>query len=108
MNAVGIGGWVSSLVTGSVLLTWLYNSSRGSLLVVAIFHAAIDVVFTSHTSSPIVVNVAGALITVAGVIVVVAVGPGYLSRRSKAVRQYHGPAITDFVQRDRHVEPAAG
>ena len=37
------GGFVS-LLTGSILLTSLYNNSRGSILVVAIFHASIDVV----------------------------------------------------------------
>jgi membrane protease YdiL (CAAX protease family) len=87
MNAAGIGGWVLSLVTGSVLLTWLYNSSRGSLLVVAIFHATIDVVFTSQTSSPSVINALGAFITVAGVIVVVAAGPRDLSHIGKVVHQ---------------------
>lgn len=99
MNAVGIAGWLFSLVTGSVLLTWLYNGSRGSLLLVALFHAGIDVVFTSQSSSPVAVSIAGALITVWGVIVVVAAGPGYLSKRGKVVRLYHGPAVTGFVQR---------
>jgi membrane protease YdiL (CAAX protease family) len=108
MNGAGIAGWLSSLMTGSVLLTWLYNGSRGSLLMVAIFHAGIDVVFTSQSSSPVVVNVAGALITVWGVIVLIAAGPRYLSRRGKVVRQYHGPAITGFVQRDEKVAPVAG
>lgn len=93
MHVAGIAGWLFSLVTGSVLLTWLYNGSRGSLLVVAIFHAAIDVVFTSESSSPVVVNAAGALITLWGVIVVVAAGPRYLSKRGKVVRLYQGPAI---------------
>lgn len=101
MNVGGIAGWLFSLVTGSVLLAWLYNGSRGSLLVVAIFHAAIDVVFTSESSSPVVVNAAGALITIWGVIVVVVAGPGYLSKRGKIVRLYQGSAITGFVQRDR-------
>ncbi len=108
MNAAGIAGWLFSLVTGSVLLTWLYNGSRGSLLTVAIFHAAIDVVFTSESSSPVVVNAAGALITVCGVVVVVAAGPRYLSKRGKVVRLYHGPAITGFVHRDKTIEPAIG
>jgi membrane protease YdiL (CAAX protease family) len=108
MNAVGMAGWLFSLVTGSVLLTWLYNGSRGSLLVVAIFHATIDVVFTSESSSPVVVNVVGALITLWGVIVVVAAGPRYLSKGGKVVRQYPGPAITRFVRRDKNIEPAAG
>jgi hypothetical protein len=108
MNVAGIAGWLFSLVTGSVLLTWLYNGSRGSLLLVAIFHAAIDVVFTSESSSPLVVNATGALITVWGVIVVVAAGPRYLSRQGKVARLYQGPAITGFVERDENPEPVAG
>lgn len=107
-RVAGIAGWLFSLVTGSVLLTWLYNGCRGSLLVVALFHAAIDVAFTSESSSPVVVNAAGALITLWGVSVVVAAGPRYLSKRGKVVRLYHGPAITRFVQRDENIEPVAG
>lgn len=102
MNAAGVAGWLFSLVTGSILLTWLYNGSRGSLLVVAIFHAAIDVVFTSANTLPVAVNAAGALITVWGVIVVVTVGPAYLSRRGKMVRQMHGTDVTEFARRDTH------
>ncbi|MEO8059183.1 MAG: hypothetical protein ABI671_12730 [Burkholderiales bacterium] len=40
-----------SLLTGAVLLTWLHNQSLGSILVVALFHAAIDAAFTSQASS---------------------------------------------------------
>ena len=102
MNAAGIAAWVFSLVTASVLLTWLYNGSRGSILVVAIFHAAIDVVFTSANSSSVAVNAAGALITVWGVIVVITSGHGYLSRVGKVVRQDHGSEITGFVTHREH------
>ncbi|MEO7425679.1 MAG: CPBP family intramembrane glutamic endopeptidase [Fibrobacteria bacterium] len=71
MGAAGIAGWFFSLLTGSVLLTWLYNSSRGSLLVVALFHATVDVAFTSGFSSPFAVNAAGAVITLWGCIVLI-------------------------------------
>ena len=107
MNAAGIAGWLFSLATGAVLLTWLYNSSRGSLLVVALFHATVDVVFTSTISSPAVVNIAGALITVWGVIVLIAAGPGFLSRRGKMVRLYDGSAVIGFVHRQSQDGPAA-
>jgi CAAX protease family protein len=108
MNVAAIAGWLFSLVTGSVLLTWLYNGSRGSLLVVAIFHAAIDVVFTSESSSPIVVNLAGALITVWGVVIVLAAGPSYLCKRGKVVRLSDGSTVTDFVERRERAAPTAG
>lgn len=81
MGLAGIAGWLFSLLTGAILLTWLYNESRGSLLVVALFHAAVDVVFTSEISSPMVVNAAGALITIWGVLVLAIAGPRYLTRR---------------------------
>lgn len=100
MGAAGIAGWFFSLATGAVLLTWLYNGSRGSLLVVALFHAAVDVVFTSNISSPFVVSTAGALITIWGGIVLLAAGPVHLSRRGKMVRMKDGHAVTGFAARD--------
>ena len=67
-----------------VLLTWLYNESRGSLLVVALFHAGVDVAFTSAASSPVAVNTAGALITLWGVAVILTAG----SRRVASQREH--------------------
>ncbi len=103
MHAADIAGWFFSLLTGAVLLTWLYNESRGSILVVAIFHATVDVAFTSDISSPSVVNAAGALITFWGIVVVVAAGPAYLSRRGKMIRLFDGNVVTGFVHRDGRV-----
>ncbi len=48
MNAAMIIGWVASLLTGSVYLTWIFNSTRGSVPAAAVFHGIIDVVFTSR------------------------------------------------------------
>lgn len=108
MDAAGIAGWFFSLLAGGVLLTWLYNESRGSLLVVALFHATVDVALTSDISSPSVVNVAGALITCWAIIVLITAGPRYLSRRGKMVRLPAGDGVTAFVHRDSQVRsPAA-
>lgn len=85
MGATGIAGWFFSLLTGAVLLTWLFNESRGSILVVALFHAAIDVAFTSDISSPFVVNAAGVIVTLWGLTVLVVAGPRHLSRKGKVV-----------------------
>ena len=84
MDAAGVAGWFFSLLTGAVLLTWLYNESEGSILVVALFHASVDVAFTSRIASPEVVNVAGALITAWGIVVLVAAGPRRLSSGRQA------------------------
>lgn len=85
MGPAEIAGWFFSLATGAILLTWLYNESRGSILVAALFHASIDVAFTSEISSPLVVNTAGALVTLWGLGVLLLAGPRYLSRRGKVI-----------------------
>lgn len=96
MGPAGTAGWFFSLLTGAVLLTWLYNASRGSLLVVALFHASVDVAFTSDLSSTLVVNGAGAAITIWGIVVIVLAGPRCLCRAGKMVRR-PGHATTRFV-----------
>lgn len=85
MGLAGASGWLMSLITGAVLLTWLFNESRGSLLVVALFHASVDVAFTSDVSSEMVVNIAGALITFWGIAVVARAGASYLAFGGKMV-----------------------
>jgi membrane protease YdiL (CAAX protease family) len=102
MGVADIVGWFLSFLTGAVLLTWLYNESRGSLLVVALFHATVDIVFTSDISSQSVTNGAGVLITLWGIIVLVGAGPAYLSRQGKMIRFDQGVAVTGFVYRDGH------
>lgn len=69
MDAFGALGWALSLFTGAVLLTWLFNASRGSLFVVALFHATIDIAFTSDIASMTIVNITGALVTIWGIAV---------------------------------------
>jgi uncharacterized protein len=85
MGVPGAIGWVLSLLTGSVLLTWLFNGSRGSLLVVAIFHATVDIAFTGQAATPAVVGIMGLLITVWGIATVVVLRPRDLSRRERFV-----------------------
>jgi len=55
---------------------------RGSLLVVALFHAGVDVAFSSSASSPVVINTAGALITLWGIAVMLMAGPRRLASRT--------------------------
>ncbi len=85
MGVGGIIGWLVSLATGAVLTTTLFNASKGSILVVAAFHAAIDVAFTSSGASLVVINTCGALITLAGIAVVVVYGRANLWREGRMV-----------------------
>ncbi|MEO8452108.1 MAG: CPBP family intramembrane glutamic endopeptidase [Gemmatimonadota bacterium] len=107
MGVAGILGWLFSLLTGAVLLTWVYNESRGSILVVALFHATVDVAFTSNASSPFIVNAAGTILTVFGIVVVLVAGPRYLSRKGMVVRSNAAGRVIDFVDRDGVVHPEA-
>ncbi len=71
MGWAGIIGWAVSLWTGSLLLSWLYNGTRGNILMVSIFHATIDIAFFAAATDPGTTNGLGFLITLWGVVVAV-------------------------------------
>jgi membrane protease YdiL (CAAX protease family) len=79
MEIAGITGWFFSLLTGSILLSWLYNSSGGSILICAVFHSTIDIAFTADFSDTSVVNYMGFLITVWGILTILVFKPKNLS-----------------------------
>jgi len=83
MNAAGIFGWVFSLLTGSILLTWLYNSSRASILICAIFHSTIDIAFTADIASKNIINYMGFLITAWGILTIIIFKPKNLARNER-------------------------
>lgn len=67
MSSLGLGGlfgWLFSLVTGAFILTFLFNGARGSVLIVAAFHATMDIAFLGP---PEVMMVVGGLVTIIGV-----------------------------------------
>jgi uncharacterized protein len=71
MDMGGIAGWLASLYVGAILLTWLFNSSRGSVLICGVFHALIDVAFTASFSDANVVSLLGMFITFWGIAVLI-------------------------------------
>ena len=75
LGFAGIFGWIFSLLTGSILLTWLYNSSRASILICAIFHTTIDIAFTADLADKNIVNYMGVLITIWGILTIVIFKP---------------------------------
>jgi membrane protease YdiL (CAAX protease family) len=84
MDWAGIAGWAVSLWTGSLLLSWLYNGTRGNILVVSIFHATIDIAFFAAAADPVTTNGLGFLITLWGVMVIVRY---YFRRKTASSRQ---------------------
>lgn len=79
MTLPGIAGWFFSLVLGSVLLTWLFNWSGGSIMVCAVFHGVMDLVFTAPYSDESIITYNGLLITITGVMVILLFKPAHLS-----------------------------
>lgn len=83
MDIVGIFGWVLSLLTGSILLTWLYNSSKASILICAIFHSTIDIAFTADIADKNVINYMGFLITIWGILIIIMLKPKNLAPQER-------------------------
>jgi uncharacterized protein len=99
MTAPGIAGWFFSLVTGAILLTWLFNSSGGNLLVVSAFHAAVDFVFTMKIVEGPMVSIMGALIVLWAIVIVVLARPANLSRSAKVTAPPWGESSKAAVER---------
>jgi len=83
MEWTGILGWVFSLLTGSILLTWLYNSSRASILICAVFHSTIDMAFTADIADKNIMNYMGFLITVWGILTITILKPKNLATNER-------------------------
>lgn len=83
MDFAGILGWTFSLLTGSILLTWLYNSSRASVLICAVFHSTIDIAFTADLADKNIVNYMGFLITVWGILIIILFKPKNLATNER-------------------------
>lgn len=66
MGAGGVTGWLVSLVSGSLLTSWLTDRARGSILPAAVLHAVLDVYFLAAVGAPIQ-SVLGAAVTIAGI-----------------------------------------
>ena len=67
----------------SIVLTWLYNSTRGSILMVALFHGGYNFWAASGGAGGLVTSTIDALFILWAVAVVVVFGPANLSRKEK-------------------------
>ncbi|HOV10424.1 MAG TPA: type II CAAX endopeptidase family protein [Bacteroidales bacterium] len=83
MDLAGIFGWTFSLLTGSVLLTWLFNSSKASILICAVFHSTVDIAFTADLAGRNIMNYMGFLITVWGILTILIFKPKNLAANER-------------------------
>jgi hypothetical protein len=84
LGLAGTGGLFLSLVLGSILLTWLFNSSGGSVGAVALFHATLDIFISSPVAATLP-NLMGALLTVGALLLIPVFGHRELSRRPRVI-----------------------
>jgi uncharacterized protein len=85
MDVAGIAGFFMSLLMGAIVLTWLYNSTKGSLLIVAIFHAMIELMFISANITVKMSAYLGAAIMIGAILIIVIVKPRNLSLQPKQI-----------------------
>ncbi|HRC61713.1 MAG TPA: type II CAAX endopeptidase family protein [Dehalococcoidia bacterium] len=85
MNTGTVVGWAIGLALGAVFLTWLYNSTRGSLLTIVLWHATFNTITASEAASGALAAVATTGIMAMAVVVFLLAGPAELrgwSRRA--------------------------
>jgi hypothetical protein len=85
MGVLGFPIFVISVVFASVLLAWLYNSTRGSLLMVVLFHALFNWLSVSEAGGPYVAILMGAAAVFWAVRVLRVYGPENHSPEKKVV-----------------------
>lgn len=96
-------GFVVSVIALSVILTWVYNSTRGSLLMVVLLHATYNLPITLAiddlgTRATLPVLLYFGLLVVAAIVVVIVAGPKHLSRkRGKQVQEEQQAAESEVA-----------
>jgi membrane protease YdiL (CAAX protease family) len=90
MGLLGFPFFLVSLIFASILLTWLFNSTRGSLLMVIIFHALFDWLSVSEAGGQYAAMIMGATAVAWAVFVMVRYGAANLAPVEKQTAQSGG------------------
>jgi len=71
-------GWVIGLFAGAVFLTWLYNSTKNSVFMVAIWHGCFNFMTASKAEIGVLPAVVSTIVIVWAVQVIIIYKPKYL------------------------------
>src|SRR5215210_2436832 len=98
--------FVVSTISLSVILTWVYNSTGGSLLMVVLLHATFNLPMTlaidelgSRATVPLLLYFG--LLVVAAIFVVIVAGPQHLSRKHQKQEEEEEPLVARQTERVR-------
>ncbi len=80
LRADMIVGFFVSLFAAAILFTWMFNSARGSLLPLVLWHGSINIVYTSRIAAGNMLMVMSILIMVWAIVIVMRCGPADLAR----------------------------
>jgi len=72
-----------SVLAGTIVLTWLYNTTGGSVLMVAVWHGVFDFLAASKASDGTIAALMSAVIMIWAVVIVIIYKPANLSRHEK-------------------------
>jgi hypothetical protein len=81
--AAGLPLLTLSILAASIVFTCLYNSTRGSLMLLILFHALFDLLSVSRAGGEAVATIMSAVVMIRAVLVVILYKPANLSREEK-------------------------
>jgi membrane protease YdiL (CAAX protease family) len=76
-------GWAIGLFAGAIVFTWLFNSTGGSILIVAVWHGCFNYITASTAGNGVLAAVVSTIVMVWAVVVVFLYKPGNLSPRAR-------------------------
>lgn len=81
MGMFDVVGWLVGMLSGAIVLSWLYNSSGGSILMVALWHGTYNA--TVSATEPFTAAIVSAFVIFGAVVIARVAGPENLSCSDK-------------------------
>ena len=78
-----LAGWLISLAAGTIVFTWLYNSSRGSVLMLILWHGFFDFITASKAGEGSAAIILSIIVMIWAVVVILVYKPAELSSAGK-------------------------